>query len=119
MRVFRRASSALPLLAFLLCSACASSGGRSESADDPPLVAVTAAPEVQDRPMVASEAKEEGESEVPAAVAESEQRVAPPRPGDLPELVVEGRERHLVIRDLVAEGQAQLRDVESAVRLHR
>jgi hypothetical protein len=30
----------------------------------------------------------------------------------LPELVVEGRERHLVIRDLVAEGQAQLRDIE-------
>jgi hypothetical protein len=51
-------------------------------------------------------------AEVPAAVAESEQREAPPKTGDLPELVVEGRERHLVIRDLVAEGQAQLRDVE-------
>jgi hypothetical protein len=62
--------------------------------------------------MAASEAKEEGEAEVPAAVAESEQREAPPRTEGLPELVVEGRERHLVIRDLVAEGQAQLRDVE-------
>ena len=51
-------------------------------------------------------------AEVPAAVAESEQREAPPKTEDLPELVVEGRERHLVIRDLVAEGQAQLRDVE-------
>ena len=111
-RVFRSASSTLPLLAFLLCSACASSGGRLEAADDPPLVAVTAAPEVRDQPMVASEAREESESEVPAAVAESEQRVAPRKTGDLPELVVEGRERHLVIRDLVAEGQAQLRDVE-------
>jgi len=110
-RVFRSASLTLPLLAFLLCSACASSGGRREAADDPPLVAVTAAPEVRDHPMVASEAREESESEVPAAVAESEQREAPRKTGELPELVVEGRERHLVIRDLVAEGQAQLRDV--------
>ena len=100
-------------MAFLLCSGCASSGGRMESADDPTLVAEsTLAPPAQDRPMAKSEAKEEGESEVPAAVADSEQRVAPPRPEDLPELVVEGRERHFIIRDLVAEGQAQLRDVE-------
>jgi hypothetical protein len=111
LRVSRGATSALALLAFLLCSACASSGGRGETVDDPPLVAVTAAPEVQEHPMVVSEAKEESESEVPAAVAESEQREAPRKTGDLPELVVEGRERHLVIRDLVAEGQAQLRDV--------
>ncbi len=110
-RVFRSASLTLPLLAFLLCSACASSGGRREAADDPPLVAVTAAPDVRDYPMVASKAREESESEVPAAVAESEQREEPRKTGDLPELVVEGRERHLVIRDLVAEGQAQLRDV--------
>ncbi len=110
-RVFRSASLTLPLLAFLLCSACASSGGRREAADDPPLVAVTAALEVRDHPMVASKAREESEAEVPAAVAESEQREAPRKTGELPELVVEGRERHLVIRDLVAEGQAQLRNV--------
>ncbi|MGA3242628.1 MAG: hypothetical protein ABSG03_40825, partial [Bryobacteraceae bacterium] len=103
----------LPLLALLLCSACASSGGRSDTADDPTLVPdITAAPDVQDLPVAASEPKDEGESEVPAAVAESEQREAPPGTQHLPELVVEGRERHLVIRDLVAEGQAQLRDVE-------
>jgi hypothetical protein len=113
MHLVRRASPALPLMAFLLCSACASSGGRMESADDPTLVTEsTPAPPAQDRPMATSEAKGEGESEVPAAVAESEQRLAPPRPEDLPELVVEGRERQLIIRDLVAEGQAQLRDVE-------
>jgi hypothetical protein len=107
------ASSVLPLLAFLLCSACASSGGRLEAADDPTLVPETAAtPIVHDLPMGASEVKGEGESEVPVAVAESEQREAPPRTEHLPELVVEGRERSLVIRDLVAEGQAQLRDVE-------
>jgi hypothetical protein len=114
LRVSRSASTALPLLGLLLCSACASSGGRIEAADDPTLVAETvAAPDVQDLPLLAaSEAKDEGEAEVPAAVAESEQPEAPPRTEGLPELVVEGRERHLVIRDLVAEGQAQLRDVE-------
>ena len=112
-RVSRSASSALPLLALLLCSACASSGGRIEGADDPTLVAESVAgPEVRDVPMAASEAKDEGEPEVPAAVAESEQRETPRKTEGLPELVVEGRERHLVIRDLVAEGQAQLRDVE-------
>ncbi len=113
MRVFGRVSSAMPLLVFLLCSACASSGGRTEAEDDPTLVAETAvAPDAQDLTAASGEAKDEGEAEVPAAVAESEQREAPPRTGDLPELVVEGRERHLVIRDLVAEGQVQLRDVE-------
>src|ERR1700722_4898421 len=113
MRVSRSALTALPLLALLLCSACASSGGRNKAADDPTLVAdIAAAPAVQEVPMAANEAKEEGEAEVPAAVAETEQREAPPKSQDLPELVVQGRERHLVIRDLVAEGQAQLRDVE-------
>src|SRR6204780_726708 len=113
MRVSRSASTALPLLALLLCSACASSGSRIEAADDPTLVAETAAaPEVRDVPMAANEAKDGGEAEVPAAVAELEHRETPPKTQDLPELVVEGRERHLVIRDLVAEGQAQLRDVE-------
>ena len=62
--------------------------------------------------MAASEAKSEGDSEVPVAVAESEQHEAPPKPGDLTELIVRGRTRDLVIRDLVAEGQAQLRDVQ-------
>ncbi len=104
---------ALPLLALLLCSACASSGGRSGTADDPILVPEpAAAPDVRDLPVAASEPKDEGETEVPAAVAETEQREAPPKTQGLPELVVEGRERNLVIRDLVAEGQAQLRDVE-------
>ena len=58
--------------------------------------------------------KEESESvEVPAAVAESEQREAPRKAGELPELVVEGREHHLRHPDeLVAViGQAQPHDV--------
>jgi hypothetical protein len=112
-RVSCGASTALPLLAFLLCAACASSGGRIETADEPTLVAdIAPAIDVRDLPIAASEAKGEGEAEVPAAVAESERREVPPRTQDLPELVVEGRERNLVIRDLVAEGQARLRDVE-------
>jgi hypothetical protein len=112
-RVSRSALTALPLLALLLCSACASSGGRTETADDPTLVPDTApALDVRDLPVAASDAKMEGETEVPVAVAESEQREVPPKTQGLPELVVEGRERNLVIRDLVAEGQAQLRDVD-------
>jgi hypothetical protein len=109
-RICRGVAAALPLLAFLLCAACASSGGRIE--DEPTLIAETAAPKVEIFPMPATEAKEEGDAEVPAVVAESEHRETPPGTEGLPELVVEGRERHLVIRDLVAEGQAQLRDVE-------
>ena len=109
----RRASSALPLLAFLLCSACASSGGRIKAVDDPTLVAETvAAPDVQELPAAASDAKGESEPEVPVAVAESEKREAPPMNQGLPELVVEAGERYLMIRNLVAEGQAQLHDVE-------
>src|SRR5258708_30606235 len=103
-RVSRSASTALPLLALLLCSACASSGGRFEAADDPTLVAEpAAAPVVQNLPPAASEAKDEGEAEVPAAVAESEHREAPPKTQGLPALAVEGRGRHPVIRDLLAE----------------
>ena len=112
-RVPRGASFAPPLLIILICSGCVSSGDRVEPVDDPPLVAITApTPLLHDVPMAASEAKSEGDSEVPVAVAESEKREAPPKPGDLPELVVKGRTPDLVIRDLVAEGQARLRDVE-------
>ena len=115
MRVYRGAASVLPLLSLLLCSACASSGGnaRVQAEDEPTLIAETAAaPEVQRLPMAAGEAKAEGEAEVPVAVAESEHLEKPPTTDALSELVVVGRERNLVIRDLVAEGQTQLRDVQ-------
>jgi len=85
-----------------------------ESADDPTLVP-EAVPEshVPNLPIATSGTKkEEGESEVPVAVAESEKPQAPPMNQGLPELIVRGRERHLIIRDLVAEGQIQLRGVE-------
>src|SRR5436305_11994850 len=100
-RAARGASSTLPLLALLLCSACASSGGNVGSSDDPVLVpAPEAAAEAPDLHVSSGEAAEESEPEVPAAVAESEHSEAPPTPGDLPEVVVTGRERHIVIRDL-------------------
>ncbi len=70
-------------------------------------------PAIPDLRMGSGQAGGESEPEVPAAVAESEHReVPPPKSGDLPEVVVNGRERHVVIRDLVAEGQALLRNVE-------
>jgi hypothetical protein len=109
----RVASFALPLLVISICSGCISSGGRMEPVADPPLVTdIAPAAVLHDVPTAASEAKSEGDSEVPVAVAESEQPEAPPKPGDLPELIVTGRTRDLVIRDFVAEGQAQLRDVQ-------
>ena len=104
-RVPRGASLALALLVVMICPGCVSSAGRIEPVEDPPIVADTApAPLMHDVPMAASGAKSEGDSEVPVAVAESEQHEAPPKPGDLPELIVKGRTRDVVIRDLVAEG---------------
>jgi hypothetical protein len=96
---------------FMLCSACFSSRDLVEPVD-PTVIPETTPAVVHELPMPASSAKEEGESEVPAAVAESEKREAPPGTQNLAELVVTGRERSLVIRDLVAEGQVQVRDVE-------
>jgi hypothetical protein len=112
-RLPRGAALALPLLFVSICSGCISSKSRVAAVDDPPVIADAApAPVLHEVPMAASEAKSEGDSEVPVAVAESEKQEAPPKPGDLPELIVKGRTRDLIIRDLVAEGQAQLRDVE-------
>jgi hypothetical protein len=56
------------------------------------------------------EARDGGE--VPLVVAESEQRESIASAGKLAEVVVEGRERHVLIHDLVAEAQSVLRDVE-------
>jgi hypothetical protein len=50
--------------------------------------------------------------EVPLVVAETEQREKTPSAGKLAEVVVEARERHVVIHDLVAEAQSLLRGVE-------
>jgi hypothetical protein len=113
-RVLRGAAAAGSLLAFLVCSACSTSTGRIQAEDDPTLIAPIAdAPRNPVVPVALGDAKTEGEFEVPTVVAETEHRETPPPSAEgIPELVVEGRARHLVIRDLVAEGQAQLRDVE-------
>src|SRR6202795_1262168 len=87
-RVSRGSSFALPFVVISICSGCISSGGRIEPVDDPPLVSDTpAAPLLHDVPVAASEAKSEGDSEVPVAVAESGQDEAPPKPGDLTEFI--------------------------------
>ena len=111
-RALRGTATAVPLLAVLLCSACVTPGGRTKAEDEPTLIAApAAAPKAEVLPMASGAAKGEGTSEVPAVVAETEHRETPPGAGGMPELVVEGRERNRVIRDLVAEGQAQLHDV--------
>ena len=109
-----RGAAAVPLLAVMLSSACTTSGGRTQAEDDPKLIAPAAeAPKNPVVPVALGDAKAEGEFEVPKVVAETEHRETPPPSADgIPELVVTARERNLVIRDLVAEGQAQLRDVE-------
>jgi hypothetical protein len=116
-RIFLRAArgASIAVLALLLCSACATTNEDEDSPDDPTLVAEeTDAADAKEAPAAPADAEDEGEVEVevPAAVAETEHAESPPAPGDLPGVVVKARERHVVIRDLVAEGQAQLRNVE-------
>ncbi|MFO1466282.1 MAG: hypothetical protein U1F35_07575 [Steroidobacteraceae bacterium] len=112
-RAARGAASALALLTVLLGAGCASTGGDADAEDDPTLVAEAEVPFEALPPSTATtETDEESESEVPAAIAETERRETQPKPGDLPEVIVKARERHVVIRSLVTEGQAQLRNVE-------
>lgn len=117
--VARNALSALPMLACLaLLSACASTDHNVEAEEDPPLVLATApAADANASPATPSDTEEEAEPEVPAVVAETEHPETPQHPetqpatGDLPEVIVKARERQALIRNLVAEGQAQLRSV--------
>jgi len=102
------------LLTSLFFAGCASTGGSGEM--EPP-VADTATAEAaaaidEAAPTDKADSKEE-EGEVPIAVAESEKPTE--KPAEEPEeVVVEGRalNRHQAIRDLVAEAQTLLRDVE-------
>src|ERR1700753_968533 len=103
-----RAALTLLLPAFLILSGCTTSGSAPGEIEptviEPEKVA---APAEQTTP-VADSGSQQVEGEVPLAVAESEQPQAAP-----PEVVVHGGGgRQVVIRDLVAEGQARLRDVE-------
>ena len=114
--VIRNAARCLFLLAFLACAACATTGGGN-SEPEPPIAEMQRAPDTPDaaRDDEKAQAPQAGDTdggEVPRVVAETEQREPVPPAGRLAEVVVEARERHVVIHDLVAEAQALLRDVE-------
>lgn len=107
----RSVALTLITLASLICAGCATTGGESDEVE-PTLIDAedTAArePSIEDTAFVAEEDSKQEEGEVPLAVAESE------HPSEAPtEVVVQGtRNRHEVIRDLVAEAQTLLSDVE-------
>jgi hypothetical protein len=103
----------LLVLVALMSAGCATTGSGTEESD-PTLIETVADPAAQaaatilaEDPKPDEESKQQ-ESEVPIAVAETEQ------PDDkLTEVVVQGRRnRHEAIHDLVAEGQTLLRDVD-------
>src|SRR5688500_13214136 len=102
--------AALILLLASLSSGCATTGG---SIDEPTVIdeaptpaAAEIAEAIEEAAPVEDDSSKQEEGEVPIPVAESEQPDQKPE-----EVVVQGR-RHQVIHDLVAEGQALLRDVE-------
>ena len=98
-----RAAQAVLLLALLACTACATTGSATYEPEPP----------VPDEAL--AEAVPDGKAvEVPRVVAESPQREKVPPADNLAEVLVEARERHTVIHDLVAEAQALLRDVDLA-----
>jgi anti-sigma factor ChrR (cupin superfamily) len=109
-------SIALPLvlLVSLTFAGCAATGGAGDSVEPMVIDAEPAASEdvaaaIQEAAQAAEVASKEEEGEVPLVVAESEPAAAEPPP----EVVVQGtRSRHDTIRDLVAEAQKLLRDVE-------
>lgn len=114
-----RALNVLWIVASLACAACGTTGGALEEPEpiligpEPVITGDDVSALSQETPG-SPKAKEGVEGEVPVVVAESE-RPQPPAADDdaLEEVVVAApRERHAVIRDLVAEAQARLRDVE-------
>lgn len=100
-------------LASLAVAGCATTSRESDAAEpvvfDPTPVAAVEDDQIADTPATAEPESKQQEGEVPLAVAETEQAEEPPPP----EVVVQGsRNRHEAIRDLVAEGQAMLREVD-------
>ena len=101
------------LAAAFLAAGCATTVGQREEAeptliDAPAAVAEESADTAEPAAVAEPESKQQ-EGEVPLAVAETESTEEEPPP----EVVVQGsRHRHEAIRDLVAEGQALLREVD-------
>src|SRR5688572_5086033 len=101
-------------LVSLICAGCATTGG-GEDEQEPTVIDEASVPQaevaasLEAAAPVEDEGSKQEEGEVPIPVAESEQPDQGPE-----EVVVQGRilKRHEVIHDLVAEGQALLRDVE-------
>jgi hypothetical protein len=120
----RSAALTLLVLASLIFTGCATTGGASDEIEptvlDPePAPAAEADASTEETAPGAEEGSKQDEGEVPLAVAESEQpeealKPDEAQPDEAPtEIVVEAtRHRHEVIHDLVVEGQTLLRDVE-------
>jgi len=114
MNTLSRHSVALTLLTLSLFAAgCATTGGASADMEPPVIEPAPTAPAeavaaIEQTPPATGSKQEEGE--VPLAVAESEHPTDQTAPK---EIIVQGsRNRDEAIHDLVAEGQARLRDVE-------
>jgi hypothetical protein len=108
MNTLARYSAALSLLAlaFVVSPGCTTTGTPEEI--EPPVIESPQAPAAAEAASLPDEGSKQEEGEVPIAVAESEQTEKPTK-----EVIVHGsRSRHEVIHNLVAEGQALLRDVE-------
>jgi hypothetical protein len=110
MGMMKKAALTLVLVS-LICAGCVTTGGTNDE-NEPTLInevpdpsAEVAAP-IEEVAPVEEEGSKQEEGEVPLPVAESEQPVQGPE-----EVIVQGR-RHEVIRDLVAEAQTLLRNVE-------
>jgi hypothetical protein len=119
--VARSAALALLILASLTFAGCTTTGGGAAEPtliDEEPAPPAEVAAAVEEAAPAAEEGSKQEEGEVPLAVAESEQPEEAPRDEASreeapPEVVVQAsRKRHDAIHDLVAEGQALLRDVE-------
>ncbi len=95
------------ILLMLFCGGCATAPGTEEI--EPPVMDTEATASMDQAPPGDEESSKQEEGEVPLAVAESEQPQA-----EAEEVVVEGRalNRYQAIRDLVAEAQTLLHDVE-------
>jgi hypothetical protein len=94
-------------LAFLISPGCTTTGSATGEIE-PTVIEPERAPSAPEAAPIAEAGSKQEEGEVPLAVAESEQPEKAPN-----EVVVHGpRGRHEAIRDLVAEAQTRLRDVE-------
>jgi hypothetical protein len=112
MKTLARQSAALTplLLTLLIVSGCASTGGSGAEIDPPVIEPAKVLPAAQEPTAAAETTSKQEEGEVPLAVAESEKTEKAPPSNEI--IIQSGHSRHEVIHDLVAEGQAMLRDVE-------